>query len=85
MFNMCAILISEGKHSPNVYTFRNGSLLNNDIPILGGYFNYCIRASIKFIVLICLVITYNYFFSFAVLMTNSVNLTVRANPTKRES
>ena len=45
--------------------------MNHYIPILGGYFDYCIRSSIRFPILILLVITYNYWFSFALLMSNS--------------
>ena len=51
--------------------FRNGFLPNNYIPRLGGYFNYCIKASIMFLILICLEIPYDYFVSFVVLMENS--------------
>ena len=68
MFNMCDILLYEGYDSLNVYMFRNGSLINNDITILGGYFDYCIRSSIRFIILIYLEIMYNYFVSFFLLM-----------------
>ena len=71
MFNMCDNLFSEGQHCPNIYTLRNRSLLNHDIPRLGEYFNYSIRDSIRFLVLICLEIRCNYFFSFAVSMANS--------------
>ena len=70
MFNMCAILFSKGQHSPNVYTFRNGSLLYHDIPILKEYLNYCIKASIRFLIMIFLAIAYNYFVSFAVFLVN---------------
>ena len=71
MLNMCDILLSEAYHSSNIYTFRNRSLLNNDIPILGEYLNYCIRTSIRFLILIFLEIKYKYFISFATLMENA--------------
>ena len=61
MLNICDILLSEGWHSSNIYTFRNRSLPNNDIPRLWRYFNYCISTSIRFLKLICLAITYTSF------------------------
>ena len=70
MHNIYDILLSEGWHSSNVYTFINVFLVNHDIPRLGVYFNYFIWDSIRFILLICVEIIYNHFFSFAVLMAN---------------
>ena len=71
MINMFDILLYDGYHSSNVFTFINGSLLNNYIPIFREYFNYCVRSSICFSILFCLKTTYNYFVSCAVLMTYS--------------
>ena len=63
-------LLSEVQHSSNIYTFRNGSCLNNEIHRLREYFNDFVRSSISFPILILLAITYNYFVSFEVLMEN---------------
>ena len=57
MIHTCDILLYEGYHYYNAYTFIKFSLLNNNIPRLGGCLNYCLRANIRFLTLICLSIT----------------------------